>query len=123
VTDETSIHPHLYFLAMCASKAHIGLVIAITTERKTQRLVARVSKTHKRLFERAAAIEGRSVATFVIAHALEAANQLIAAQQTIRLNAEQSHRFAEALLAEPGPVPKALRQAHTAYRKRVVSHS
>jgi uncharacterized protein (DUF1778 family) len=92
------------------------------TERKSQRLVARVSKTHKKLFERAAAMEGRSVATFVIAHALEAANQLISEQQIMRLNAEQSRCFVEVLLAAPRRIPEALRRAHKEYEKRVVNH-
>src|SRR5436305_8123502 len=107
---------------MCASEAHIKPVSAIGSERKSQRLVARVSRTHKKLFERAAAIEGRSVATFVIAHALKAAVELVRQQEIIRLNTEQSRRFAEALLAAPRPVPNALRQAHKDYGKRVVKH-
>ena len=94
---------------------------AITLERKSQRLVARVTKTHKKLFERAAAIEGRSVATFVVAHALEAAAQLVGGQEIIRLNGEQSRRFAQALLAPAGPMPAALRRAHKDYGKRVVN--
>jgi uncharacterized protein (DUF1778 family) len=105
-----------------ASEAHIIFVSTVAIERKTQRLVARVSKTHKELFERAAAIEGRSVATFVVAHALEAANQLVSEQQVIRLNAEQSRRFVEALLAAPRPVPEALRRADAEYKRRVVNH-
>jgi len=101
-------------------QAHNYAVISLTKERKSQRLVARVSKTHKKLFQRAAALEGRTVATFVIAHALEAAEQLIGKRETIRLNAEQSRRFAEVLLAPPRAVPSALRKAHSEYRKRVV---
>ena len=107
---------------MCASEAHIRLVSTLTDERKNERLVARVSRTHKKLFERAAAIEGRSVATFVVAHALKAAVDLVRQQEIIRLNTEQSRRFAEALLATPRPVPDALRRAHKDYSKRVVKH-
>src|SRR2546421_7866802 len=110
-------------LVMCASKAHIISVSTLAKERKNQRLVARVSRNHKKLFERAAAIEGRSVATFVIAHALEAAQQLLRQQEIIRLNAQQSRRFAEALLAPPRPGPEGLRRADKAYRKRAASHS
>ncbi len=107
---------------MCATEAHIRLVISVTQERKSQRLVARVSKAHKKLFERASAIEGRSVATFVIAHALEAAERLISERKSIQLNAEQSRRFVEALLAPPRPVPEALGRAQKEYQKRVVNH-
>jgi uncharacterized protein (DUF1778 family) len=108
-------------LAMCASETHIAVVSTIAGERKNQRLVARVSKSHKKLFERAAAIEGRSVATFVITHALEAAEQLVREQDTIRLSAEQSRRFVEALLAPPRPVPGALRRAQRQYQTRLVN--
>lgn len=107
---------------MYASEAHINAVSIITKERKSQRLVARVSETHKKLFERAAEMEGRSVATFVIAHAVEAAEQLIREHDIIRLNAEQSRRFVEALLAPPRPIPDALRRAQKEYQKRVVNH-
>ena len=107
---------------MCASEAHINLVSTITSERKSQRLVARVSRSHKKLFERAAAIEGRSVATFVIAHALKAAAELVRQQEIIRLNTDQSRRFAQALLAAPRPVPDALRRAHKDYGRRVIKH-
>ena len=106
---------------MWASEAHIEPVSAITHELKSQRLVARVTKTHKRLFEHAAALEGRSVATFVIAHALKAAGQIVGEQDIIRLNREQSRRFAEALLAPPGPMQPAFRKAHREYAKRVVN--
>ncbi len=106
---------------MGVSEAHIEPVSTITHERKSQRLVARVTRRHKRMFERAAAMEGRSVATFVVAHALEAAGQLLGEQEIIRLNSEQSRRFAEALLAPPGPVPPALRRANKEYVKRVVN--
>ena len=108
---------------MCASKAHIMSVSTLAKERKNQRLVARVSRNHKKLFERAAAIEGRSVATFVIAHALQAAEELVRQQQIIRLNAEQSRRFVEALLAPARPVPDALKRASKDHARRVVNHS
>ena len=45
----------------------------LTKERRGERLVARVSGTDKQLFQRAASLEGRSVATFVIVHAREMA--------------------------------------------------
>jgi uncharacterized protein (DUF1778 family) len=61
---------------------------SLAKEVKSERLVARISKSHKRFFERAAAIEGRSVATFVVAHALAAAEELLRKQELIRLNTE-----------------------------------
>ncbi|MBA4148805.1 MAG: DUF1778 domain-containing protein [Verrucomicrobia bacterium] len=93
---------------------------ATTQERKSERLVARVSKAHKQLFERAAAIEGHSVATFVIAHATEAAEQLLRDQEIIRLNSQQSRRFVEALLAAPSPASNRMKRSVRLYRKSVV---
>src|SRR5438045_2100567 len=110
-------------LVMCASKARIIPVSTLAKEPKSQRLVARVSRNHKKLFERAGAIEGRSVATFVIAHALKAAEELVRQQEIIRLNAEQSRRFVEALLAPARPAPDALKRAKKDYARRVVNHS
>ena len=104
---------------MCASEAHIVLVSSVTIERKAQRLVARVSRTHKKLFEQAAAIEGRSVATFVVAHAVKAAEELLREQKVIQLNAEQSRRFVRALLAAPRPPTRRLKEAFALYRKTV----
>src|SRR5437667_12591936 len=96
---------------MCASEAHIARMGTMMIERKAQRLVARVSKTHKKLFEQAAAIEGRSVATFVVAHALKAAEELLRERKIIQLNAEQSRLFVRALLAPPRPPTRRLKEA------------
>lgn len=68
-------------------------------------------------------MQGVSLANFVVAHALEAAHQLISDQKLIRLNSEQSRRFAEALLAKPRSVPGALRRTRRAYREQVVRDS
>ena len=66
-------------------------------------------------------IEGRSMATFVIVHAREVAKQIIKNDSSIRLNAEQSARFVEALLAPPRPPTRAMRESIRAYRKLVKS--
>lgn len=87
---------------------------------KTKRLVARVNPGDKKLFERAAAIEGRSVATFVISHALQAAEAVLRDQEIIRLNAEQSRRFVQALLAPPRVPTHGMKRAVARYRKTVV---
>lgn len=91
----------------------------LTKERRGERLVARVSGTDKLLFQRAAELEGRSVATFVITHAREVARRIVADQETIKLDAVQSRRFVQALLA-PAPAPTArMRRAVAEYRRRV----
>lgn len=108
-------------LALCAGCVHIKGVIAVHKSKKAERLVARVSEADKELFQRAALLEGRSMATFVVAHARDAAQRIVNENATIRLNAEQSRRFVEALLAPPRPIPKALRRATRDYKERVIT--
>jgi len=90
-------------------------------ERRSDQLVARVRGTDKLLFQRAAALEGRSVATFVITHAREVARRVVGEQETIKLNAAQSRRLVKALLA-PAPAPTArLKRAVASYHRRVAN--
>ncbi|MGD0650277.1 MAG: DUF1778 domain-containing protein [Verrucomicrobiia bacterium] len=86
---------------------------------KSQRFVARVSGEDKQLFQRAAILEGRSMATFVIVHAREAAERLLSERQVIRLNEADSRRFVETLLAPPRPPTAALKRAMARYRRDV----
>ena len=90
-------------------------------ERRGERLVARVSGTDKLLFQRAAELEGRSVATFVITHAREMARRIVADQETIELDAVQSRRFVKALLNPAPATPSRLKKAAAAYRRRVAA--
>ncbi len=106
---------------MYACGAHICGVSTVTNERKSERLVARVSRHDKALLERAADIEGRSLATFVVAHAVADAERLVNGHETTRLNAEESRRFVEALLAPPRPPTAALKRAMARYRRNVIS--
>ena len=92
-----------------------------TTAEKTERLVARVTRADKQMFQQAASLEGRSMATFVIAHAREAAEQLIARRKVVRLTAEDSRRFVEALLAPPRPATARMKRALKLHRETVVS--
>lgn len=86
---------------------------------KSQRFVARVTAADKQLFRKAAAIEGRSLAKFIIAHTREIARQVVAQNRQIQLDAAQSRQFVEALLAPPRPPAAALKQAIVRYRERV----
>ena len=106
---------------MCASAAHIGPMPVLTKERRGERLVARVSGTDKLLFQRAAELEGRSVAAFVITHAREMARRIVADQETIELDAVQSRRFVKALLNPTPAAPSRLKKAVAAYRQRVAA--
>jgi len=108
-------------LAMYAAEAYIINMNTMMKERKTQRFVARVTDTDRLLFKQAATLEGRSMATFIISHGREAAQQVIQKSSQIQLDAEQSRRFVEALLTPPPPPTPALTRAMARYRRDVTS--
>ncbi len=89
------------------------------SNRKTERLAVRVSSDHKRMIERAAALSGQSVASFVIGHSREAAERIVKRNARMRLNAEESKRFVDGLLAPARKVPKAVKDAFEDYRQTV----
>ncbi|MGD0539095.1 MAG: DUF1778 domain-containing protein [Verrucomicrobiota bacterium] len=94
---------------------------ATRKEPKSQRFVARVTVADKQLFQKAAAIESRSLAKFITVHAREVARQIVAQSHQIQLDAAQSRRFVEALLAPPRPPTAALKRAMARYRRDVTS--
>ena len=104
---------------MCATKAYIGRVQSTLKEPKRQRFVARVTAADKELFQKAAAIEGRSMAKFIIMHVREVARQVIHQSHQIQLEAGQSRRFVEALLAPPREPAAALKKAMIRHRRQV----
>ena len=89
------------------------------TDKKALRLVARVSRSEKKLFQQAAALEGRTLAGFILAHAREAAERAVTRQNTIRLNSQQSREFVEALLATPRAPTTAMKRALKRYSRTV----
>ena len=91
----------------------------VIQERKSDRLVARVSRKDKELFERAAALEGRSMGAFVVSYVRAAAEKVVQGRETIRLNQEESRRFIKALLAPAQPPTKRLKEALKVYRDTV----
>ncbi len=88
---------------------------------KGERFVARISADDKTIITRAAALTGQSVGSFVLAQARKAALETLEARERIALNAAQSRRFVEALLAPARPPSPALLEAARAYRARVKS--
>ena len=88
-------------------------------KRKVNRFVARLSREDKLLFERAAASEGEPMAQFVIRHARKAAEQALNRREKIQLDAAQSRRFVEALLAPQPPATERMKRAARLYRKTV----
>ena len=94
---------------------------ATLKEPKSQRFVARVTAADKQLFQKAAAIEGRSLAKFITLHTREVARRIVNQNNLIQLDAAQSRQFVEALLAPPRPPTPAMRESIRAYRRSVKS--
>jgi len=94
------------------------------TQRRTQkreRLVARVTVDDKAVIAHAAALAGQSVGSFMVAEARKAALRTIETRERIVLNAEESRRFVEALLAPPRPPTERMVAAMRAYKATVKS--
>ncbi len=83
--------------------------------RRAERVEARVTPKQKRLFERAAALEGRSLTDFLLASAQTAAAEAISRHELLKLTPEDQRVFVNALLNPPAP-NKALRTATARYR-------
>ena|SRR3989338_6529429 len=83
---------------------------------RSERLEARVDSDQKELFERAAALQGCSLSTFVIMSAREAAIKTIQDYEVIRLTGPDRDIFIKALLNPPKPTRK-MRQAALRYKK------
>ena len=70
---------------------------------KLARLEARVTKSQKRLIERAARLRGTSVTNFVVNSAQEAAAVAIRDFEVLTISQEDQKRFVQALLNPPAP--------------------
>lgn len=81
---------------------------------RKERLEARISADQKSLFQRAAELQGRTLTDFVIASVHDAAMRTLDEMQTIRLSADESRAFAEAVLNPRLPSPR-LRAAARRY--------
>lgn len=92
---------------------------ALATSRRSNRLVARVTEEDKALLERAAGLEGCSVAVFVVSHVRAAAEEIVRRHDTVKLNQAESRRFVNALLAAPKAPTKRMRSALELHRKTV----
>jgi len=68
---------------------------------KMHRLVARISEEDRGIIAQAAAIAGQTVSAFVLAQARKAAMETFETHSRIVLNAAESRRLVDALLAPP----------------------
>jgi uncharacterized protein (DUF1778 family) len=83
---------------------------------RAQRLEARVTTEQKRLIERAAALQGRTVTDFVLTSLQDAARRAIEEHREFQLSVRDSEAFVEALL-NPRPVNDRLRETVRRYRE------
>ena len=81
---------------------------------KQARIEARISPKQKRLFERAAAIEGVTLTDFVISSMQRAATSAVEEYTMIELSERNQRTFVEALMNPPEP-NEALREAAKEY--------
>ena len=88
-----------------------------TDPTRDARLEARVTSDQKSLFQRAAALSGRSLSEFVIDSTQEAANRVVQEYELIRLAREEQMAFASALLDPTAPGDR-LRRAAATYRRK-----
>ena len=88
------------------------------TSDRGARLEARVSRTQKSMFERAASLSGRTLTEFVVTTVQEAAKKVIEDHQTIKLTQAEQQAFVKALLDPPAP-SKRLRKAYDSYRQEL----
>ncbi len=82
---------------------------------RAERLEARVTAEQKRLIERAAALQGRTMTDFVLTSVQDAARRTIEEHQQLELSVRDSKAFVEALL-KPRPVNDRLRDTVRRYR-------
>jgi len=85
---------------------------------KTERLEARVPVFLKRIIQRAADLQGRSLTDFVIASLDRSARETVREHEVMRLNAEDSIRVAKALIHPPAP-NAVLKKAMALHKKTV----
>jgi uncharacterized protein (DUF1778 family) len=85
---------------------------------KTERLEARVPVFLKRIIQRAADLQGRTITDFVISSLDKSARETVREHEVMKLSAEDSRIFAQALIDPPKP-NTALRRAFTAHSKMV----
>ena len=84
--------------------------MAATAPLREERLEARVTRSQKELFERAASMKGVSISQFVIASVQEAAVRTLQEQQFVELGRRDQEMFVNALL-RPEPPNERLRAA------------
>ncbi|MFQ5729969.1 MAG: DUF1778 domain-containing protein [Waddliaceae bacterium] len=86
-----------------------------TKSSKTARLEARVSVDEKKLFQHAAALQGRSLTEFLVSCAHDTAKKTVQEHEIMELSARDRKAFVSALLKPPVP-GKRLKKAAKRYK-------
>jgi uncharacterized protein (DUF1778 family) len=107
---------HNFFMA-----AAVASLDARPRKQKRERLVARVTAEDRAMIAHAAALEGLSLGSFVLMGARRAAEHAIESRERVVLNARESRRFVEALLAPPRPPTERMKRSLKLYRATVTS--
>jgi uncharacterized protein (DUF1778 family) len=90
------------------------------TQNKNERINLRMKSSSKRLIERAASFEGKTVSHFIMTSALEQAEKTVRKHETMTLKAKNSRIFFEALAA-PVSFNRKLAAALEEHDQRVAS--
>lgn len=85
------------------------------------RLEARISPDQKKILQRAAALEGRSLTDFVVGHIVQEAKRVVQENEIIRLTEREREAFVAALL-NPRPPKDALVKAMKSHIRQVGDH-
>jgi uncharacterized protein (DUF1778 family) len=94
--------------------------MAETASTNSERLNLRLNPAAKRRIEQAAAVEGKTVSSFILSSALATAERTIREHETMVLSRRDAEVFLDAILDPPTPSAK-LRNAFEEHRRRVVS--
>ena len=84
---------------------------------KDERLEARVSRPHKKLFERAASLSGLSLTDFVVSTLEAAATSVVQRHTEMNLSTRDCEVLVDALLNPPAPSAR-LREAMARHKAR-----
>ncbi len=74
--------------------------------RREERLEVRLSSTAKRLLQRAATVQGKTVSAFILDSGMTAAAETLADRQQFRIPARTYEAFVAALDRRPTPKPR-----------------
>jgi uncharacterized protein (DUF1778 family) len=91
------------------------MTIRKAPRQRSERVEARVTPEQKKLLERAASLEGRSLTDFVLSSAQVAATEAISRHELLKLTPDDQAFFVASLLKPPAP-NKALRAAVARFR-------